>query len=152
MSRLRLVEGDITDQEVDAVVNAANTELVLGTGVAGAIREKGGPSIEAECAAHGAIGIGQVAVTGAGDLPARFVIHAATMELGGAANEESVRSAVRNSLGAAVERACKKLALPALGAGVGGLSLQRCAEISLEEAARIAAGLGLPVPPARAAA
>ena len=134
MSRLRLVEGDITNQEVDAVVNAANTDLILGSGVAGAIREKGGPSIEAECAAHGSIGIGQTAVTGAGDLPARFVIHAATMELGGAAEEEGVRSAVRSSLEVAAELGCTNIALPALGAGIGGLSLRKCAEISLEEA------------------
>lgn len=134
MSAIRLIEGDITDQEVDALVNAANTDLVLGSGVAGAIREKGGPSIEAECEAHGAIRLGESAVTGAGELPARFIIHAAAMERGGEADEASVRSAVRSSLQAASGLGCRSLALPALGAGVGGFSLQSCAEISLDEA------------------
>ncbi|MEE3328982.1 MAG: macro domain-containing protein [Myxococcota bacterium] len=134
MSAIRLIEGDITDQDVDALVNAANTDLVLGSGVAGAIREKGGPEVEAECAAHGAIGIGESAVTGAGDLAARFVIHAAAMQPGGKADEVSVRNAVRSSLRAASGLGCRTIALPALGAGVGGFSLQRCAEISLDEA------------------
>ena len=134
MSGIRLLEGDLTDQEVDALVNAANTALILGSGVAGAIREKGGASIEAECTSHGAVALGDSAVTGAGDLPARFVIHAAVMEPGGVADEDSVRSAVRSSLRAAAGLGCRDVALPALGTGVGGFSLQRCAEISLEEA------------------
>ena len=133
--RITLCEGDITDQEVDAIVNAANTALVLGSGVAGAIRTKGGPTIQAECDAIGAIELGEAAVTGAGDLPAHYVIHAAGMKPGGQASEESVRSAVRSSLARAAEQGCRSVALPAIGAGVGGCSLQRCAEISLEEAA-----------------
>lgn len=134
MARITLVEGDITEQAVDAIVNAANSALVLGAGVAGAIRAKGGPSIQAECDAHGAIEVGDAAITGAGELPARFVIHAAGMAPGGAASEDSVRSSVRKSLALARERGCRSVALPAVGAGIGGLSLQRCAEISLEEA------------------
>lgn len=134
MSDIRLIEGDITDQDVDALVNAANTHLVLGSGVAGAIREKGGTSVEAECSAHGPIGLGESAVTGAGDLSARFIIHAAAMEPGGKADKNSVRSAVRSSLSAASGLGCRTIALPALGAGVGGFSLQTCAEISLDEA------------------
>ena len=134
MSGIQLVEGDITDQEGDALVNAANTHLILGSGVAGAILEKGGASIEAECSSHAAIGLGESAVTGAGDLSVRFVIHAAVMEPGGAANEASVRSAVQSSLRAASGLGCRDVALPALGTGVGGFSLQRCAEILLEEA------------------
>jgi O-acetyl-ADP-ribose deacetylase (regulator of RNase III) len=98
MGRIALCEGDITAAEVDAIVNAANSSLVLGAGVAGAIREKGGPSIQAECDAIGPIEVGDAAVTGAGDLPARFVIHAAGMALGGSASEESVRSCARRSL------------------------------------------------------
>ncbi|MFP6638945.1 MAG: macro domain-containing protein [Myxococcota bacterium] len=140
MGRIVLLEGDITEQEVDAIVNAANTDLLLGSGVAGAIREKGGPSIAAECAAHGPVELGQAALTGAGELSARFVIHAAAMELGGAADEESVRAGVRRSLEVAAEADCRSIALPALGAGVGGFSLQRCAEISLEEARSHLAG------------
>ena len=95
--RVVLVEGDITAQAVDAIVNAANTQLVLGAGVAGAIRERGGPSIQVECDAIGGVALGGAAVTGAGALRARHVIHAAAMEPGGAASEASVRAAVRRS-------------------------------------------------------
>jgi O-acetyl-ADP-ribose deacetylase (regulator of RNase III) len=140
MGRLVLIEGDVTEQAVDAIVNAANSALVLGAGVAGAIREKGGPSIQAECDAHGPIEVGEAAVTGAGDLPARFVIHAAGMAPGGRADEASVRSSLRRSLALAVEHGCRTIAIPAIGAGIGGLSMQRCAEISIEEARRHLAG------------
>ncbi len=132
--RLTLVEGDITAQEVDAIVNAANSELQLGSGLAGAIRKKGGPSIQAECDAHGPIQVGEAAVTGAGDLPARFVIHAAGMSLGSGASEASVRSATRHSFALASEKGCATIAVPAIGAGIGGFSPQRCAEVMIEEA------------------
>jgi O-acetyl-ADP-ribose deacetylase (regulator of RNase III) len=134
MGRITLVEGDITEQPVDAIVNAANSALVLGAGVAGAIRSKGGPSIQAECDAHGPIEVGDAAVTGAGDLPVRFVIHAAGMAPGGQASEDSVRHSLRRSLELARERGCRSVAVPAIGAGIGGFSMQRCAEVSLEEA------------------
>ena len=140
MGRVALVEGDITAQEVDAIVNAANSELVLGSGVAGAIRSKGGPSIQLECDAHGPIAVGDAAVTGAGELPARIVIHAAAMPPGGKATEDSVRSSVIRSFALAREHDCHTLACPAVGAGVGGLSLRRCAEISIEEARRHLSG------------
>jgi O-acetyl-ADP-ribose deacetylase (regulator of RNase III) len=138
--RIVLLEGDITEQEVDAIVNAANSRLVLGSGVAGAIREKGGPSIQAECDAIGPIGVGDAAVTGAGRLRARYVIHAAGMPPGGAASEASVRSSVRRSLELAAERGCRTIAIPAVGAGVGGLAVQRCAEVLVEEARQHLAG------------
>ena len=99
--RIVLLEGDITEQAVDAIVNAANSQLRLGSGVAGAIREKGGPSIQAECDRIGPIAVGAAALTGAGELAARYVIHAAGMKLGGAASEESVRSSMRAALGRA---------------------------------------------------
>lgn len=140
MGRISLAEGDITDQEVDAIINAANSALVLGTGVAGAVRAKGGPSIQEECDAHGGIEVGDAAVTTAGALPARFVIHAAGMSPGGAASEASVRSSVRRSFELARENGCESVACPAVGAGVGGLSMQRCAEISIEEARAHLAG------------
>jgi O-acetyl-ADP-ribose deacetylase (regulator of RNase III) len=132
--RIVLVEGDITEQDVDAIVNAANTELRLGAGVAGAILEKGGVGIQAECDAHGAVALGEAAVTGAGSLPARYVIHAAGMPPGGAATEESVRDSMRASLARAREKGCRTLAVPAIGAGIAGFGMQRCAEILLEEA------------------
>jgi O-acetyl-ADP-ribose deacetylase (regulator of RNase III) len=138
--RIILHEGDITEAEVDAIVNAANNELILGAGVAGAIREKGGPSIQAECDEIGPIEIGGAALTGAGNLKARFVIHAAGMPPGGSATEESIRASVRRSLELANENGCRTIAIPALGAGVGGFSVQRCAEILLEETREHLAG------------
>ena len=138
--RIVLAEGDIAEQEVDAIVNAANSALRLGAGVAGAIREKGGPTIQNECDAIAPIAVGDAAVTGAGELRARFVIHAAGMPPGGAADDESVRAAVRRSLELAGERDCRTIAIPAIGAGIGGLSMQRCAEILLEEARAHLAG------------
>ena len=138
--RVTLVEGDITEQAVDAIVNAANSALQLGAGVAGAIREKGGPSIQEECNAIGAIAVGDAAVTGAGRLAARFVIHAAGMPPGGRATEDAVRRSARRSLELAKERGCRTLAMPAIGAGIGGFSPQRCAEVLLEEARAHLAG------------
>ncbi|MBW2273208.1 MAG: macro domain-containing protein [Deltaproteobacteria bacterium] len=140
MGRVTLAEGDITEQEVDAIVNAANSGLVLGAGVAGAIREKGGPAIQQECDAIGAIEVGGAAVTGAGALPARYVVHAAGMPPGGQASEESVRASLRRGFELAAELGCRTLACPAVGAGIGGFSVQRCAEVSLEEARRHLAG------------
>jgi O-acetyl-ADP-ribose deacetylase (regulator of RNase III) len=135
MSRgIVLVEGDITAQEVDAIVNAANTRLRLGAGVAGAIREQGGPAIQAECDAIGSVALGGAVATGAGRLRARYVIHAAGMEPGGGADEASVRAAVRSSFQLAAELGCRTLAMPAVGAGIGGFPMQRCAEVLLEEA------------------
>jgi len=140
MGRIVLVEGDITEADVDAVVNAANSALQLGAGVAGAIAAKGGPSIQAECDAIGPIEVGDAAVTGAGQLRARLLIHAAGMPPGGVATEQSVRSCVRRSLELAQQNGCRSIAIPAIGAGIGGFSMQRCAEILLEEARRHLAG------------
>ena len=134
MTRISLCEGDLSDQEVDAIVNAANSALILGSGVAGAIARRGGPQIAEECAVIGPIEVGQCALTGAGTLPARAIIHAAGMPPGGSADESSVRSAIRSALEMAVQEGFRSVAFPAIGAGVGGFSLQRCAEISLEEA------------------
>ena len=136
MSRIVLKEGDITAEAVDAIVNAANSALALGAGVAGAIRAKGGPQIQAECDAHGRIAVGDAALTGAGDLDARFVIHAASMPPGGQANEISVRTSLRRSLELAAEQGCRTVAVPAIGAGVAGVPVRRSAEILLDEARR----------------
>jgi O-acetyl-ADP-ribose deacetylase (regulator of RNase III) len=136
MGRITLIEGDITEQEVDAIVNAANSRLLLGAGVAGAIRDKGGPSIQRECDETGPIPLGEAAVTSAGSLPAHCVIHAAGMTPGGRADAASVRSSLRRSFELASERGCRTIACPAIGTGIAGFSLQRCAEISLEEANR----------------
>ncbi|MEM7410653.1 MAG: macro domain-containing protein [Myxococcota bacterium] len=138
--RLTLCEGDITAQDVDAIVNAANSALQLGSGVAGAIRERGGPSIQEECDRHGPIEVGEAALTGAGELPARHVIHAAGMPPGGAADEDSVRACARASFQLAAAQGLRSLAVPAIGAGVGGFAPQRCAEVLLEEARAHLAG------------
>jgi len=132
--RIVLHEGDITHERVDAIVNAANSALVLGAGVAGAIRANGGPAIQQECDRIGPIAVGEAVVTGAGALPARFVIHAASMPPGGVATEASVRGSFRRSLELAREAGCRSIAVPAIGAGVAGFPLRRCAELLLEEA------------------
>lgn len=136
MTRIVLEEGDITDCHVDAIVNAANSALVLGSGVAGAIDRKAGPVVAQECAAHGPIEVGGAALTSAGELPARYVIHAAGMAPGGQVSVESLRATLRASLDLAARAGCRTLAIPAIGAGVGGLSLQVCAETSLDEVRR----------------
>ena len=119
--------------KVDAIVNAANTELWLGAGVAGAIDRAGGPAIAVECEAHGPVPLGGAAITTGGKLPARFVIHAAAMQPGGRASEESLRDATRNSLELARKHGLRSIAFPAVGSGVGGFPMQRCAEIMLAE-------------------
>jgi O-acetyl-ADP-ribose deacetylase (regulator of RNase III) len=134
--RIVLCEGDLTEQRVDAIVNAANSHLKLGAGVAGAIREKGGPSIQKECDAIAPIAVGDAAITGGGRLPAQYVVHAAGMPPGGRASEESIRSSMRRSLELARDKGCRSIAVPAVGAGVAGFPMQRCAEILLEEARR----------------
>lgn len=143
-TRIRIEEGDLTDAAVDAIVNAANTDLVLGAGVAGAIRRRGGPAVQEQCEQHGPVGLGEVALTGAGELPARYVIHAAVLRLGEPPTEESIRSATRRALELARERGLRSIAFPALGTGVGGFSLQRCGEVLLEETERhVAEGTSL---------
>ena len=133
--RTRIVtrQGDLTEADCDAVVNAANTDLMLGAGVAGAIRSKGGPQIQAECDQIGRIPLGEAAVTSGGKLKARFVIHAAGMHLGGRASEESLRNATRNSLRRAAEKGMQSVAFPAIGTGVAGFPMKRCAELMLQE-------------------
>ncbi len=133
MARVRLEEGDITLAEVDAIVNAANTDLLLGLGVAGAIAQRGGPAIQAECDRIGTLELGDAVLTGAGDLPAQHVIHAAGMQLGGRVTEDALRRVTRRSLEVAREAGLETVAFPAIGTGIGGLPVQRCAEVMLEE-------------------
>ena len=96
--KIRIRRGDLTEALTDAIVNAANTDLILGAGVAGAIKRRGGGAIQAECARIGSIPLGEAAITSGGHLTARFVIHAASMELGGRTTQSSLTDAVRNSL------------------------------------------------------
>lgn len=132
-AKISLRQGDLTDADVDAVVNAANTQLQLGAGVAGAIRRKGGPAIQQECDALGPISLGEAAITGGGQLKARYVIHAASMQPGGLTTEGSLRDSTINSLKRAEEKQLTSIAFPAIGTGIAGFPLSRCAHVMLEE-------------------
>ena len=129
MARLEVAQADVTKLEVDAIANAANTQLAHGGGVAGAISRAGGPEIQRESNERAPIGLGEAVETGAGDLPARWVIHAATMELGGPTSAEIVEQATRSTLAAAERLGCRSLALVAFGTGVGGFPLEDAARI-----------------------
>jgi O-acetyl-ADP-ribose deacetylase (regulator of RNase III) len=131
-ARIVIVEGDIVEQEVDAIVNAANTDLVLGAGVAGAIRRRGGPAIQEECDAHGAIRVGEAAITGAGKLRARHVIHAASMGLGGRTTRSSLKSSMSHAFRLARHAGVKTIAIPAVGTGIAGFPLDDCARVMAE--------------------
>jgi len=126
-------QGDLTEQDVDAIVNAANNDLILGGGVAGAIARRGGPTIQAECRAIGPIEVGGAAITGGGQLKARFVVHAASMRLGGHTSADSLRHSTRRSLEIASERGLRSIAFPAVGTGIAHFPLDECARIMLEE-------------------
>ncbi|MGC2445665.1 MAG: macro domain-containing protein [Candidatus Binatus sp.] len=132
-AKISLRQGDLTDADADAIVNAANNQLMLGGGVAGAIRIKGGPAIQNECDRIGPIALGEAAITGAGRLRARHVIHAASMRLGESTSEANLRAATRNSLTRADENALKTIAFPAIGTGIAGFPIERCGQVMLEE-------------------
>ena len=132
--RIFIQQGDLTEMDTDAIVNAANNDLILGGGVAGAIRRKGGDAIQRECNEIGSIPVGYAAITKAGTLKARFVIHAASMRLGGATTGEALRSSTMHCLKIANERDLKSIAFPAVGTGVAGFPLEECANIMLREA------------------
>jgi len=131
--RIKIVEGDITELQVDAIVNAANNDLILGAGVAGAIAKKGGPSIQAECDRIGAIKVGEAAITKGGKLKADWVIHAAAMRIGENATETAIRAATNSALALARDKRLRTVAFPALGAGIAGFPLEECAKIMLKE-------------------
>jgi O-acetyl-ADP-ribose deacetylase (regulator of RNase III) len=130
--RIKLVQGDLTDQEVDAIVNAANNHLWMGAGVAGAIKRKGGTEIEKEAMSKGPIPVGEAVVTRAGKLKAKHVIHAAVMGQDLTTNEEYIRSATLSALRRAEELKIKSIAFPAFGTGVGGFAVGECARIMLD--------------------
>ena len=128
---IELVQGDITEQEIDAIVNAANNHLWMGAGVAGAIKSKGGVEIEQEAMSKGPIPVGEVVVTGAGGLKAKYVIHAAVMGQDLKTSEEYIRNGTLNSLNKAEELKIKSVAFPAFGTGVGGFPPDECARIMI---------------------
>lgn len=132
-TEIKVIKGDITELKVDAIVNAANNKLVMGGGVAGAIKRKGGQVIEDEAVKKGPIKIGEAVSTAAGKLPSKYIIHAATMGMDFATDEIKIRDSARNSLKVAEELKIKTLAFPALGCGVGGFPLLACAKIISQE-------------------
>jgi O-acetyl-ADP-ribose deacetylase len=134
--RIVFTRGDITEMDVDAIVNAANNDLRLGSGVAGAIRRRGGDQIQKECDDIGSIPIGSAAITSGGRLKARYVIHAASMQLGGQTTAAALRGSTAYSLCIAAQHNLKSIALPAIGTGIAGFPLRECVEIMLEEAVK----------------
>lgn len=139
-STIELKEADITEQQVDAIVNPANTQLVLGGGVAGAIRKKGGETIQEECSRLGPIEVGQAVITTAGDLNAKHVIHAVGPRLGDSDAEARLRDATLNSLKIADQNSLKSIAFPAISTGIFGFPMERCAEIMLDATAEYLRG------------
>ena len=144
MAEIEVVDADITRLEVDAIANAANTRLLHGGGVAGAISRAGGPTIQYESDERAPIGLGEAVATGAGELPCEWVVHAATMELGGPTSAQIIRDATASALRVADELGARSFALVAFGTGVGGFPLADAARIEVEEVRRhLDAGSGL---------
>jgi O-acetyl-ADP-ribose deacetylase (regulator of RNase III) len=140
MATVEVLDTDITTLNVDAIANAANTDLAHGGGVAGAIARAGGPSVQRESDTKAPIGLGEAVETSAGDMPSRWVIHAATMHLGGPTDAEIIRRATAATLQVADELEARSLALVAFGTGVGGFPLEEAARIEVEEVRRHLAG------------
>lgn len=141
--RIEVADVDITTLAVDAIANAANTELLHGGGVAGAISRAGGPVVQEESDAVAPIGLGEAVETSAGELQARWVIHAATMVLGGPTSSDVIRRATAATLRRAGELGARSLALVAFGTGVGGFPLEQAARIEVEEVRRYEARAGV---------
>ena len=131
-AKVEVLQADVTRLEVDAIANAANTQLMHGGGVAGAISRAGGPNVQRESDRRAPIGLGEAVETTAGDMPARWVIHAATMELGGPTSADIIRRATAATLWKAEELNARSLALVAFGTGVGGFPRSECARIMIE--------------------
>lgn len=132
MTELSVVDGDITALEVDAIANAANDHLWMGSGVAGAIKRAGGDEIEREAVSKGPIDVGDAVATGAGKLPARWVIHGAAMGQDLRTDADLVRRTTESCLRVADELGVESLALPAFGTGVGGFPVDECARVMVD--------------------
>ncbi len=133
---IEVLEADITTLEVDAIANAANTRLMHGGGVAGAISRAGGPDVQRESDERAPIGLGEAVETTGGQMPCRWVIHAATMHLGGPTSAEIIRDATASTLRKADALGARSLALVAFGTGVGGFPVEEAARIEVEEVRR----------------
>ena len=140
MIKIEVSQGDITQLELDALVNAANNHLWMGGGVAGALKRVGGRDVETEAIAKGPIAIGEAVATGAGKLRAKYVIHAAVMGQDLKTDAEKIRQATKNSLIRGDELGSKSIAFPALGTGVGGFPLNECARIMINQVRQYSGG------------
>jgi O-acetyl-ADP-ribose deacetylase (regulator of RNase III) len=129
---LELLDGDITEMDTDAIVNAANARLILGGGVAGAIRTKGGPTIQEECNKKGPTFVGGAVITTAGNLKAKHVIHAVGPRMGEGNEDQKLKNATLNSLKCADENSLKSISFPAISTGIFGFPIEQCAEIMLK--------------------
>jgi O-acetyl-ADP-ribose deacetylase len=136
MAEIEVQQADITTLDVDAIANAANTALKHGGGVAGAIVRAGGRIVQEESDELAPVGLGEAVATSAGAMPASWVIHAATMHLGGPTSAEIIRTATANTLAKADELGAKSLGLVAFGTGVGGFPVEEAARIEVEEVRR----------------
>ena len=130
-SKIRLVQGDITELETDVIVNAANAQLILGGGVAGAIRKKGGPTIQEECSKIGGTYVGGAIITTGGDLKAKYVIHAVGPRMGEGSEDGKLKNATLNTLKLMDEKKLKSVAFPAISTGIFGYPVNRCAKIMI---------------------
>jgi O-acetyl-ADP-ribose deacetylase len=136
---LRLVQGDITERNVDAIVNAANSNLQHGGGVASAIVRKGGQIIQQESNKIGHVSVGSSAVTGAGELPCKVVIHTVGPRMGEGNEDAKLKSAINSALKTAIQQGYKSISIPAISAGIFGFPKDRCAEILMSESRKVLA-------------
>ena len=131
---VKVIQDDITSLDVEAIVNPANSRLVMGGGLAGVIKKKGGSSIEEKARSNAPVPVGKAVKTSSGDLPSRFVIHAPTMENPAEKiSKENVRKAMRGVLNCAVENGIEQVAVPGLGTGVGGVPTEEAASAMMDE-------------------
>jgi O-acetyl-ADP-ribose deacetylase (regulator of RNase III) len=136
---LRLVQGDITERKVDAIVNAANSKLQHGGGVAGAIVKKGGQIIQEESDKIGHVNVGACAITGAGNLPCKAVIHTVGPNMGEGDEDNKLKSAINATLKIAIEKGYVSISIPAISAGIFGFPKDKCAEILVGESCKLLA-------------
>lgn len=133
-SKIKLKQGDITELDTDVVVNAANAQLIMGGGVAGAIRRKGGPAIQKECNKIGGTFVGGAVITTGGNLKAKHVIHAVGPRMGEGGEDEKLKNATLNSLKLMDEFKLKTIAFPAISTGIFGYPIDRCAKMMMSTA------------------
>jgi O-acetyl-ADP-ribose deacetylase (regulator of RNase III) len=139
-SKIKLIQGDITEINADVIVNAANAQLILGGGVAGAIRRKGGALIQEECNKIGGSFVGGAVITTGGDLKAKYVIHAIGPRMGEGNEDEKLKNATLNSLKLMDEHELKTIAFPAISTGIFGYPIEKCAKIMISTAKEYLSG------------